>query len=214
MIMKAVIFDMDGTLIDSMKMWRDLDRDFFGKRNIEFTQEMGERVKTMSLKMCSRFFKDFYKLEETAEEIYNEFCDRINEFYLYEAEEKENAFTTLKKYKEKGYKTVLGTATGKEFVEKVLERFEIEKYFDFVVTSDMVDTSKSSSEFFRKISEMLDVSPEEIFLFDDAPNALNAARNIGIVTVGVYDESAENHWESIVRENRYSIRSFKEWEVR
>lgn len=211
--MKAVIFDMDGTLIDSMGMWKDLDKDFFGKRNIEFTQEIANRVKTMSLKMCSEFFKDFYNLPETADEIYNEFCDRINEFYSYEVQEKENAFNVLKEYKQKGYKVVLGTATGKEFVDRVLERFDIEKYFDFVMTSDMASSSKSSPDFFRKIADKLSIEPEEIFLFDDAPHALDAARKLGIVTVAVYDESAEKYWEKIVKENRYSIRSFKEWEV-
>lgn len=212
--MKAVIFDMDGTLIDSMGMWEDIDRKFFGRRNIIFTDDIANKVKTMSLRMSLQYFKDYYKLEESIDEIYDEFKHDIIDYYKNDAVEKEEAFNTLKKYKDLGYKVVLGTSTGYEFVKYVFDRFDLEKYFDFVITSDMIKADKSTPEFFEKIVEMLDVNPEEIYFFDDAVHAIKAANEVGIVSVGVYDDSSKNYWDEIVDEADYAIESFKEWTVK
>lgn len=211
--MKAAIFDLDGTLIDSMTMWRNLGKNFLEKRNIEMTEKIANDMTTMSLKMSSAYLKNIVGLNGTIDDIYQEFKDIIMNFYLNEVKEKEKAFETLKNYKEKGYAVVLGTATSDEFVEPLLERFNIKKYFDLVQTCDMVNIKKNDKEYFNKIAQKLEISPQEIFLFDDAPFALEAAREAGIITVGVYDHESREYWDRIVAENKYAIKSFSEWRV-
>ena len=119
--MKAAIFDLDGTLIDSMGMWRDLGRSFLERRGLAITKKVAEDMTTMSLKMNSHYLKETYNLKESTDEIYKEFKDIILNFYLNEVNEKEEAFNTIKKYKENGYDVVLGTATSDEFVYPILE---------------------------------------------------------------------------------------------
>lgn len=211
--MKAAIFDLDGTLIDSMGMWRNLGKNFLEKREIEMTDEVANEMTTMSLNMSSVYLKEKFSLKESSQSIYKEFRETIMNFYLNEVEEKESAFDILKDYKEKGFDVVLGTATSDEFVEPVLERFNLKKYFDMVQTCDMVQIRKSDARYFDLISDKLNIDSKEIFLFDDAPHALNAAKNAGIVTVGVYDNESKQYWDEIVSNNNYAIKSFKDWSV-
>lgn len=211
--MKAAIFDLDGTLIDSMGMWRNLGKNFLEKREIEMTDEVANEMTTMSLNMSSVYLKEKFSLKESSQSIYKEFRETIMNFYLNEVEEKESAFDILKDYKEKGFDVVLGTATSDEFVEPVLERFNLKKYFDMVQTCDMVQIRKSDARYFDLISDKLNIDSKEIFLFDDAPHALNAAKNAGIVTVGVYDNESRQYWDEIVSNNNYAIKSFKDWSV-
>lgn len=211
--MKAAIFDLDGTLIDSMGMWRNLGKNFLEKREIEMTDEVANEMTTMSLNMSSVYLKEKFSLKESSQSIYKEFRETIMNFYLNEVEEKESAFDILKDYKEKGFDVVLGTATSDEFVEPVLKRFNLKKYFDMVQTCDMVQIRKSDARYFDLISDKLNIDSKEIFLFDDAPHALNAAKNAGIVTVGVYDNESRQYWDEIVSNNNYAIKSFKDWSV-
>lgn len=211
--MKAAIFDLDGTLIDSMGMWRNLGKNFLEKREIEMTDEVANEMTTMSLNMSSVYLKEKFSLKESSQSIYKEFRETIMNFYLNEVEEKESAFDILKDYKEKGFDVVLGTATSDEFVEPVLERFNLKKYFDMVQTCDMVQIRKSDARYFDLISDKLNIDSKEIFLFDDAPHALNAAKNAGIVTVGIYDNESRQYWDEIVSNNNYAIKSFKDWSV-
>lgn len=211
--MKAAIFDLDGTLIDSMGMWRNLGKNFLEKREIEMTDEVANEMTTMSLNMSSVYLKEKFSLKESSQSIYKEFRETIMNFYLNEVEEKESAFDILKDYKEKGFDVVLGTATSDEFVEPVLERFNLKKYFDMVQTCDMVQIRKSDARYFDLISDKLNIDSKKIFLFDDAPHALNAAKNAGIVTVGVYDNESKQYWDEIVSNNNYAIKSFKDWSV-
>lgn len=211
--MKAAIFDLDGTLIDSMGMWRNLGKNFLEKREIEMTDEVANEMTTMSLNMSSVYLKEKFSLKESSQSIYKEFRETIMNFYLNEVEEKESAFDILKDYKEKGFDVVLGTATSDEFVEPVLERFNLKKYFDMVQTCDMVQIRKSDARYFDLISDKLNIDSKKIFLFDDAPHALNAAKNAGIVTVGVYDNESRQYWDEIVSNNNYAIKSFKDWSV-
>lgn len=211
--MKAAIFDLDGTLIDSMGMWRDLGRSSLERRGLAITKKVAEDMTTMSLKMNSHYLKETYNLKESTDEIYKEFKDIILNFYLNEVNEKEEAFNTIKKYKENGYDVVLGTATSDEFVYPILERFNMSEYFDLIQTCDMVGIKKSDKNYFNLISEKLELNSKEIFLFDDAPFALKAAKEAGIVTVGVYDDESKEYWKHIVEKNNYAIKTFKEWNV-
>lgn len=211
--MKAAIFDLDGTLIDSMGMWRNLGKDFLKRRDLEMTDQVANQMTTMSLKMNSNYLKEKFGLNETPDEIYKEFKDIIMDFYLNEVEEKEDAFKTIKEYKEKGYNVVLGTATSDEFVEPLLDRFNLTDVFDLIQTCDMVKIQKSNKDYFNLIAKKLEIDSKEIFLFDDAPFALKAAKESGIVTVGVYDNESSHFWDKIVQKNDYAIKSFKEWNV-
>ncbi|EFI41578.1 MULTISPECIES: HAD family phosphatase [Peptoniphilus] len=212
--MKAVIFDLDGTLIDSMPMWRDLGRDYLESLNIELEDKVAQKIATLSLKMNSVFLKEYYNLKDSAEKIYDDFKDLVMHFYLNEVKPKDDAFRVLEDFKKSGYDIVLGTATSTEFIEPLFNRFNIREYFNFVQTCDMVGIAKNDSEYFKLISKRLNHSPDEIFLFDDAPFALKAAKKAGLVTVGVYEQTCSEHWDEIKAKNDYHINSFREWEVR
>lgn len=212
--MKAVIFDLDGTLIDSMSMWKNLGKTFLEEKNLIMTDEVSQTMTTMSLTMSSKYLKEHYNLKDSPNAIYNYFKKVILEFYINQALPKEHSLETLQAYNDLGYDIVLGTATNYGFVEPLLERFDLMNSFKFVQTVDSVKTSKDNSKYFKIISDKLKISPNEIFLFDDARFALSAAKNIGIKTVAVYDKYSDDYWTDIKVENDYAIKTFKDWSAK
>ncbi|RVU54014.1 HAD family hydrolase [Anaerosphaera multitolerans] len=212
--MKAVVFDLDGTLIDSMDMWENLQKTFVEDKNLILTDEVSQTMATMSLNLSSAYLKEYYNLKDSAQDIYNYFKKIIINYYINEAKPKEDAFETVEAYNDLGYDVVLGTATNYEFIEPLLDRFDLKRHFKFVQTVHSIKTNKDNSKFFKLISDKLEVVPDKIFLFDDARFALNAAKDIGIKTVAVYDKYSEKFWNEIKTENDYAIKTFKDWDVK
>ncbi|CDZ75517.1 putative haloacid dehalogenase, IA family protein [Peptoniphilus sp. ING2-D1G] len=211
--MKGIIFDLDGTLVDSMGMYRDIARNYLQTLGIKLDNEVAQKTTTMSLKMSVQYLVDYYKLGKSPEEVFDDYRKIVADFYENEVEMKDMALETVVKYYDKGYKLGLGTATNEKLLTHVFNRLDIKKYFDVIQTVDGVSTQKGDPKFFGIMAEKMGYAPEEILLFDDAPYALKSAKQCGMITCAVYDESAKSHWESSMELNDYSIESFRDWNI-
>ncbi|MDO5040494.1 MAG: HAD family phosphatase [Peptoniphilus sp.] len=211
--MKGIIFDLDGTLIDSMGMYRDISKNYLSTLGIEMDNEIAQKTTTMSLKMSIAYLVDYYKINKSVEEVFEDYRKMVADFYENEVEMKDMALETVIEYRNKGYKLGLGTATNENLLAHVFNRLDIKKYFDVIQTVDGVSVQKGDPEFFRIMADKMGFAPEEIILFDDAPYALRSAKESGMITCAVYDDSAKSHWESSVEISDYSIKSFRDWHI-
>lgn len=193
---EACIFDLDGTLLDSMGVWVSIDVEFLGKRGIAFTEEYGKALSSMRLSEAADYTIKLFRLEEKAEDIIEEWLQMSRDKFANEIGLKPFAKEFLEKLKAEGVPMGVATTSKKELYIPALERNGVRGLFDVIVDSDMVKAGKESPEIFLKTAELLGVAPEKCVVFEDTPAGLRSAASCGFMTVGMLDrENAENHGE-------------------
>ncbi len=209
--MSYFIFDLDGTILDSMAMWNNLTKDYLENFGFIYTEDFGQKLTTMGLIDGAAFMNDYYNLGKDPSTIVSEMEDRIYDFYGNDVLPKDGALEILENFYSRGIPMCLGTATDERFVNVVLKRFNLKGYFNRIFTVQNTGFSKSNRVFFDLILSEISVPASDVFLFDDAIHALRAARSTGINTVAVYDINSVNFWEEAKAENKFHTFDFKEW---
>lgn len=186
---KAVIFDMDGTIIDSMWVWKEVDVDFLKKRGIELPEDLQRAIEGLSFTETAVYFKERFNLKESIEEIKDEWMDMVDHYYRNIIQAKKGVHKFLKYLKENGYLIGMATSNNRQLVEAVLLRNNILQYFDEIVTTCEVPRDKSFPDVFLETAKRLNVKPQECIVFEDTVPAVRGARAAGMKVVGVYDEN-------------------------
>lgn len=190
--MKSIIFDMDGTLADSMAMWRSLGIDYLKSHGVDITSKDAQEMTTMSLKMSSSYMKEKFNLSLTPDEIYNDMKHIAEDFYEHHCTLKHGAKDVLDRFYEEGIPMMLGTGTPEEFFDPFLKRENMFKYFGKIATCDGLNLKKDDPRFFLTCCEMAGFDPKETVLIDDAYFAIIAAKEAGLTTICMYDEANDN----------------------
>lgn len=182
-----LIFDLDGTLIDSNGLWIEVDKIFLARRNAPYTKEYYEGVAHTILSNCALFTKEYLKLEESCEEIIAEWMELASGQYQNVAL-KNDVIEYLERCKSAGHRMVIFTACVPEHCRAALKAHNLEQYFEQVIFAQELGMDKRSPAIFKRVAEMLGVSTGECVLFDDSLSACKAAKAAGMTVVGVYDE--------------------------
>lgn len=208
--MKGYLFDLDGTLLDSNRMWRSLTTNFLNRHKIKFTEEIAQELTTMSIYKSAGYLRNTLKVNLTEEEIISELEKEIVKGYTNEVELKDGAMEYLSYLKEKNIPMGLATATNDRFVDLIMERFDIEKYFDFIATVDNIGILKNNPEFYVEAAKKFPLHPSEVAIFDDAPYAIEAAVKAGLRVYAVYDHVNGGFYEANKKIAYKGIESFRE----
>lgn len=211
--MKGILFDLDGTLIDSMDVWMGLDIKFIESKGAEYKPESLDEQKAYSSDDIPKFFEKTYGIKTDTEEIESFMADTMIDHYKNKFEFKEAVPEVLEELKNRGFKMCITTATLFDYCKDLIKRLNLDEYMEFVQTPDRVKLSKSHPDYFKIAMERLGTSPENTYVFDDALYALKNARKLNINTVGIYDKSAEIESEKIKEISDIYIKSFKELDL-
>lgn len=189
--MKGMIFDADGTLLDSMGLWEQIDRDFLKAHGLTYSRQISEQVKTMSLTQSSEYFRDLLYPRETvtAKDIAKEIDAMCGQAYALHISAKPFALDFLQAAKAEGYQMCVATASKEEPIRMALERLGLLPYFTFVLGADQVDSGKTDPAIFLECARRFGSGPEEIWVFEDALHAAKTASLAGFRVIGLYDES-------------------------
>ncbi|MCT4620111.1 MAG: HAD family phosphatase [Marinisporobacter sp.] len=194
---EAVIFDLDGTLVDSMWIWKQIDIDYLGKRGIELPQDLQKIIEGMSFTETAHYFKERFKLEDSIDEIKDEWMEMTRDYYENKIPLKEGVYPFLMMLKNKGIKIGVGTSNAKELAEAVLRKNNIIDFFDTIRTSCEVEKGKPHPDIFLKVAEDLAVEPDKCLVFEDTYAGVLAGKRAGMKVFAVADETSYLYKEDI-----------------
>ncbi len=187
----GAIFDFDGTLFDSMHVWKGIRYKFFERIGLVLSEEDEEAFRGLYLRESLILAKERFNLKETQEELFARFFEMIKEMYLADTEPKNDIIEFLEKLKAKGVKMGIATATGEPALEAVLEKFNMLHYFEAIYSTYTVGAAKTEPKVYDVVLEKLGTDKETTWIFEDALYAATTAKANGYNVVGIYDKSEE-----------------------
>ena len=206
--MKAYIFDMDGTLLDSLYVWARVDIEFLEKRGIVVPADYWDQISSMSFSECAVYTIERFGLPDNAGSLVQEWNDMAAYDYGHTVQMKPHAKEYLRVLRERGMKLAIATSLMPELIEAALNKQGIRDWFAVICREDEVENSKESPDIFLLTAARLGVSPSECIVFEDILAAVKSAKNAGMTVCGVYDEASANDWEQIKEAADYAILDF------
>ena len=207
---KGAIFDLDGTLLDSMHIWHDVDEEFFRRRNLKVTKEYVNIIKNMHLPAAAVYTKEKYNIKESVEEIVDEWLDLCAQGYLNNVDLKLGVYEYLKQLHENGIKMAFATASEKVVCEDTLKKHNVFDFFSAYAYVSEINIGKTEPDIYLLAAERMGVSPDECIVFEDIIEGIRGAKKGGFTTCGVYDKSSAKDEEEIRTIADYYIKSFEE----
>ena len=192
-MLKGAIFDFDGTLYDSMYVWRRADSDFLHSLGYEMTDRASKRMKTMSLPQACEFLRDEYDLQMTIPEIIDRFNKVVENAYFYDVLPKPGIPEFLEEMKNRGIRMGIATATDRYQIEAALKRCGLEHYFCDIRTCSEVGQGKDVPDIFRQSLAALGTDRDNTIVFEDSGHAMQTAKADGFTVAGVYDRYNRHH---------------------
>ena len=180
------LFDMDGTLIDSNGIWKDVDSAFLARRGLPYTQEYYEGVAHTIFPLAAKFTKEFCNLPESCEEIMAEWMELAKDLYAH-VSVKPGVRAYLKQCKAEGRRMAVVTSSVPEHCHTALENLDLEKYFEHIIFAQQLGLEKKKPELWLAAAQENSVRPEDCTIFDDSLAACWGARAAKMRVVGVYD---------------------------
>ncbi len=178
---KAIFFDFDGTLADTIWIWESIDERFLGAHGIKVPDDLKSKIEGMSFENTAVYFKEKFLIEKTPEEIVDEWFELAKKPYEEEVMLMKGAAESLEKLKESGLRIFLQTSNKESLVVPVLEKFRISGYFEKMFFCQHKDRIETYCDMLRKTF----CFAENSMMVDDAPAALEAAEKAGLTTVDV-----------------------------
>jgi len=194
---KGAIFDMDGTLIDSLMIWSVIWKKFGDKfcSGEEFlpSESDDKKVRTMTLKDAMYYLHSKYSIGKNGDELHEEAKNIIAEFYACDVSLKEGVAQFLEYCYAKGVKMCIASATDIKLIKLAVDHCNIGKYFDAILSCAEIGKGKDQPDIYIKALDCLGTAKNETFIFEDSHIAIETASKLGIGTVGIYDKYNFDH---------------------
>lgn len=207
---QAAIFDLDGTLLDSMEVWEQVDVDFLKKRGLPVPEGYGDAMRARGLEEAARYTIDLFGLAETVPEVAGEWLSMVRQEYAQRVGLTPGAGEYLRSLHGQGVKLAVATCSARELVEPCLRRLGIYHLFDLILTAESVSRGKEFPDMFLLASQKLGVPPERCLVFDDVLPAVKSAKAAGMQVIGVYEKHSRHKEPEIRRLSDGYIRSFQD----
>ncbi len=208
----GAVFDFDGTLFDSMKIWEDIGDSYLKHIGQKPSKDISDIFLKSTLSTDAEAIKTKYGIGQSIETITDDIIDHLTERYLTQAKPKNDIIQFLEKLKASGVKMCIATATDEKPVKAALKKYNMLSYFGAIFTPSNVGEEKTNPKMFREALQFLRTDKDTTWVFEDALYAAKTAKEDGFKVVGVYDKS-EVHGEDMRRITDVYITLFSEIEI-
>ena len=197
---KAVIFDADGVLLDSLSVWKELGRRYITDLGYQPVAEMDEILFPMSMEQGADWLKNRFTLAYSEEKIVMDLKSRIRKYYFEEVPAKSGARELLQCLAEQKIPAAVATSSPREHICRALERNGLLSFFDKIYTTSEIGESKHSPRVYLTAAEALGTEPSRTLVVEDSLYALQTAGNAGFLTAGIYDALGEPDQEQLKKD--------------
>lgn len=197
MKINCAIFDMDGTLVDSLAFWDSFWNDFgfvyMHEDNFVPDDDVNKHIRTMIYTESIKYIREYYKLSASEDELMEFATKELADFYTNVAKTRKGAVELLEWFKAQGIKMCVASATDLKYVKIAIDSCGLAKYFDAVLSCSDIGRGKEHPDIFLKAAEMIGGNVSDTCVFEDSCVALETAKQAGFKTVGIYDKHNFGH---------------------
>lgn len=205
---KAVIFDLDGTLVDSMWIWKEIDVRFLGKYGLTVPEGLNDALEGFSFHETAAYFKKHFPLPLSIEEIMAAWNTMAAEMYNKEIPLKDGAKEFITLLKNQDIPIGIATSNSRDLARTCLEANKIIDAFDYICTSDEVQKGKPEPDVYLHTAKKLNVDPKDVLVFEDIPYGLMAGNRANMTTCAVKDSYSERAMKEKLSIADYYIESY------
>lgn len=198
-MLRGAIFDIDGTLLDSMSVWRALGENYLAARGIKAEEGLGDILYPMSLEEGAQYLKKRYCPGDGTEKIISDILKMTEDFYKKEVRLKPGVKEYLKFLKDGGVRIAAATSNNRYLAEKAFERLGISEFFEKIVTCSELSTSKSEPFIYSEAAKILGTNFAETAVFEDSPTGIKSAKSVGFFTVAAEDFSNADQKDELMK---------------
>ncbi|EFA23167.1 HAD family hydrolase [Bifidobacterium gallicum] len=205
---KAAIFDLDGTLLDSLGVWKQVDEIFLAKRGFAVPDDYMQTIAALQFHEVAAYTIERFHLDDTPEALMAEWDELAAYQYAHEVGTKHGAREYLMQLKRTGAKLAVATTLSPALRQPALEHVGLWNLFDAVVGVETVAHGKSEPDIYLRAAKLVSVPADHCTVFEDILPAIKSANRAGMTTYGVYDPSSAMLWDQIQREATGTIHDF------
>ena len=184
----AIIFDMDGTLIDSMWVWEDIDREYLARFDLDMPEALQEAIAGISITQTAIYFKETFGIGDSIEKIIGDWDEMAYDKYSHEIPLKPGTREFLQKLSARGMRLAIATSSSRRLTEAVLAAHHIRDYFDVVLTGEDIHKGKPDPDVYLEAAKRLGVPADQCLVFEDIPYGIMAAKNAHMTCIAVEDD--------------------------
>ena len=209
---EAVIFDVDGTLLDSNSVWQTIDEEFMRERGLDFDDNFQREIDGMSFHQVAEYSKEKYKLSETPDELMDIWYNMAVDEYAENVDAKPGAYEFMSYLKDNGIKMAVATSNQHKLIDPGLSHNNIYDFIDLFYTAKNIGEGKDNPTVYLSIADKLGVKPEKCLVFDDIYPVLEAVNDAGMRSCVVLDTRSLEIYgrDSLISKADYHITDFRD----
>lgn len=204
----AVIFDLDGSLVDSMWMWGQIDIEYLGKFGIALPENLQADIEGMSFSETAAYFKSRFGLADSVEKIKDDWNAMAWDKYSYEVPLKDGVYDFLEVCKERGIALGIATSNSRELVERIVSVHGLEDYFSCIMTGCDVAKGKPAPDIYLAVAGELGVDPARCLVFEDIIPGILSGKAAGMRVCAVEDDYSVSQKKDKIEAADYYIEDF------